>query len=210
LPTHCAAPQSAQLGKIFLPELVRAARAGGGRKFPQAKFPHSREFFAIQQGMPAGQTPSGPEASLSSIEDSIVRGYLQEQSMNPEHTVDQQANDYAVGYGKPPLETRFHKGRSGNPGGRRRGTKSLAALLGEALSRRSGFPNADGSWMTQAEAIFAALVAQAVGTDLKAKRLLFDLLVKLQRANVGWPQDRLPEIRLDDSADPSTPPPRTP
>jgi hypothetical protein len=115
--------------------------------------------------------------------------------------MDERAHDYEVGYGKPPIKTRFHKGRSGNPGGRRRGTKTLAALLGEALSRRSGLPNPDGSWMTQAEAIFAALVAQAAGPDLKAKRLLFDLLVKLQRANVGWPQDRLPEIRLDDSAD---------
>src|SRR5215204_5457617 len=109
-----------------------------------------------------------------------------------------QTKDYAVGYGKPPIETRFQKGQSGNPGGRRRGTKSLPALLGEALSRRSGFPNPDGSWMTQAEAIFATLVSQATGPDLKAKKLLFDVLVKLQRANVCWPQDRLPEIGLDE------------
>jgi hypothetical protein len=113
--------------------------------------------------------------------------------------MDEEANDYAVGYGKPPLETRFHKGQSGNPGGRRRGTKSLTVLLAQALSRRSGFANPDGSWMTQAEAIFATLVGQAAGHDLKAKRLLFDILVKLQRANICWAADRLPE--LDDSAD---------
>jgi Family of unknown function (DUF5681) len=56
-----------------------------------------------------------------------------------------QEKDYPIGYGKPPVETRFQKGQSGNPGGRRRGTKSLPALLSEALSRRSGFPNPDGS-----------------------------------------------------------------
>ena len=28
------------------------------------------------------------------------------------------AADHAVGYGKPPLHTRFRKGQSGNPGGR--------------------------------------------------------------------------------------------
>jgi len=113
--------------------------------------------------------------------------------------MDQQANDYTVGYGRPPLETRFQKGQSGNPGGQRRGTKSLVALLAEALSRRSGFANPDGSWMTQAEAIFATLVGQAAGPDLKAKRLLFDLLIKLQQANICWPHDRLPEIELDAS-----------
>jgi hypothetical protein len=117
---------------------------------------------------------------------------------HPERTVDEQSRDYAVGYGKPPVETQFQKGRSGNPGGRPRGTKTLMALLGEALSRRSGFPNPDGSWMTQAETIFAGLVAQAAGSDLKAKRLLFDVLVKLQRANLCWAQDRLPEIQLDE------------
>jgi uncharacterized protein DUF5681 len=105
-----------------------------------------------------------------------------------------ESEDYAVGYGRPPLETRFQMGQSGNPGGRPRGTKTLAALLSEALSRRSEFANPDGSWMTQAEAVFATLVAQAAGPDLKAKRLLFDILVKLQRANICWPQHRLPEI----------------
>jgi hypothetical protein len=50
--------------------------------------------------------------------------------------------------------------------------------------------------MTQAEAIFATLVGQAAGADLKAKRLLFDILVKLQRADPCWAQDRLPEIQL--------------
>ena len=115
--------------------------------------------------------------------------------------MDEEAQDYAVGYGKPPLETRFPKGQSGNPGGRPRGTKTLAVLLAEALSRRSGFANPDGSWMTQAEAIFATLVGQAAGPDLKAKRLLFDILVKLQRANLRWPQDHLPEIQCGDSED---------
>jgi hypothetical protein len=116
--------------------------------------------------------------------------------------MNQRAGDYEVGYGKPPLETRFQKGRSGNPEGTRRPreTKSLPALLAEALSRRTGWPKEDGSWMTQAEAIFAALVAEACGPDLKAKRVLFDLLAKLHRAaNTGW--ERLPEIQLDDSTD---------
>ena len=99
------------------------------------------------------------------------------------------------------VESRFQKGRSGNPQGRPRGTKKLVDLLGEALSQRSGLPNPDGSWMTQAEVIFNGLVAQAAGADLRAKRLLFDALVKLQQANICSPAHYLPQIRLDDSDD---------
>jgi hypothetical protein len=39
--------------------------------------------------------------------------------------MDDQPRDYAVGYGRPPVETRFQKGQSGNPEGRPRGTKKL-------------------------------------------------------------------------------------
>ena len=40
-------------------------------------------------------------------------------------------HDYKVGPGKPPLQTRFKKGQSGNPGGRRK--KQLPTLLADAL-----------------------------------------------------------------------------
>jgi len=113
--------------------------------------------------------------------------------------MDDQARDYAVGYGKPPVETRFQKGQSGNPQGRPRGTKKLVTLLGEVLSQRAGLPNPDGSWMTKAEAIFFSLANQASTPDLKAKKLLFDVLVKLQQANICCASDSLPEIQLDDS-----------
>ena len=115
--------------------------------------------------------------------------------------MDGERQDYAIGYGKPPAETQFQKGQSGNPSGRPRGTKSLRALLGEALSRPSRLSNPDGSWMTQAEAIFMMLVAQASGPDLKAKKLLFDILVKLQHSDIFSGGRSLPEIQLDDSTD---------
>jgi len=117
--------------------------------------------------------------------------------------MDQAQPDYPVGYGKPPVEYQFQKGQSGNPGGRPRGTKKLVDLLAEALSKPSGFAKTDGSWMTQAEVIFTTLVGLAAGSDLKAKRLLFDVLVKLQRANMCHRLDRLPEIELDGSEDAS-------
>jgi hypothetical protein len=113
--------------------------------------------------------------------------------------MDDQPRDYSVGYGKPPAESRFQKGQSGNPTGRPHGTKKLVTLLGEVLSQRSGLPNPDGSWMTKAEAIFFSLATQAAAPDLKAKKLLFDTLIKLQHANICHPSDRLPEIQLDET-----------
>ena len=42
---------------------------------------------------------------------------------------------YGVGYGKPPLHTRFRKGQSGNPKGRGKGTRNLATIFMEAMSQ---------------------------------------------------------------------------
>jgi len=54
--------------------------------------------------------------------------------------MDEETATYEIGYGEPPVETRFQKGPSGNPGGRPRGSQKLVTLLGEALSQRSGLP----------------------------------------------------------------------
>src|SRR5262249_59750269 len=48
---------------------------------------------------------------------------------------------HAVGYGKPPVHTRFRKGQSGNPRGRRRGMtagRAMALLLREAYREGTG------------------------------------------------------------------------
>jgi hypothetical protein len=40
----------------------------------------------------------------------------------------------SVGYGRPPAHSRFRPGRSGNPKGRPKGSRSAKALLDQALS----------------------------------------------------------------------------
>jgi hypothetical protein len=81
---------------------------------------------------------------------------------------------YAVGYGKPPLHTRFRKGVSGNPRGRPRRKTDLASLLTEALDRRSASERRKPR--TQREAVIAALVEKSAAGDLRATKLLFDLM----------------------------------
>jgi hypothetical protein len=46
------------------------------------------------------------------------------------------SDDYEVGYGKPPRQTRFKKGQSGNPKGRPKGSKNMGTLLGEVLAQK--------------------------------------------------------------------------
>ncbi len=44
--------------------------------------------------------------------------------------------DYSVGYGRPPRDTRFRPGISGNPGGRPKGRQNLSTVLGK-LARQT-------------------------------------------------------------------------
>jgi hypothetical protein len=46
------------------------------------------------------------------------------------------ADDYEVGYGRPPKGTRWAKGQSGNPSGRRRRTRSIKAIMAAQLDEK--------------------------------------------------------------------------
>jgi Family of unknown function (DUF5681) len=99
--------------------------------------------------------------------------------------------DYVVGYGKPPLHTRFRKGRSGNPSGRPRGRKNMSTLLSDALNGLViVVDNGRRKKITKREAIVTQLVNKSASADLKATQIVLSML-------------RDVESQADGSADPA-------
>lgn len=92
-----------------------------------------------------------------------------------------QDGNYTVGYGKPPRETRFRKGRSGNPGGRPRGSRNLATLMGEALAERVVInENGRRKKAVKIEVIVKQLVNKATQGDHRSIQLLMVLAERHQ------------------------------
>lgn len=94
-------------------------------------------------------------------------------------------DDYEVGYGKPPKASRFQKGRSGNPKGRKPRADHIAALVSEEGRKRlkvkiEGVERSH----TKSELIAIRLVNKAVGGDLRAAAFVIDLQQKGKAAEV--------------------------
>ena len=101
------------------------------------------------------------------------------------------SRDYAVSCGKPPLHTRFQKGKSGNPKGRPRGKKNISTLLSTALNASIVVvANGRRRKVTKREAIVTQLVNKSAAADLKATQMVLTMLREL-------------EARDDGSADPA-------
>jgi hypothetical protein len=103
-----------------------------------------------------------------------------------------------MGPGRPPLHTRFQKGQSGNPGGRSK--KKRHAVLADALDEQV-FVTIDGERrkITKREAAVYQLVNKSAIADLRATKMLFDMIKDVeQKASVTSPA---PEPRRLDAAD---------
>jgi len=93
---------------------------------------------------------------------------------------DTAATNGTVGYGRPPIHTRFKPGQSGNPLGRRRVPTSVSIALSTALEERvsitQGKTRKSGS---KARALLVSLVAKALQGDMKALASVVKIGVKV-------------------------------
>jgi Family of unknown function (DUF5681) len=88
-----------------------------------------------------------------------------------------QAKDYRVGYGRPPLATRFRRGTSGNPRGRPKGARTLASVVATTLGERIAVTeNGRRRRITKLEAAVKQLVNRAASGEARAIQLLLALV----------------------------------
>ena len=100
---------------------------------------------------------------------------------------------YEVGYGKPPEDTRFRKGQSGNPRGRPKGARNKLPALNEERMKNIILEEAyrtitvrDGTrniTVPIARAVLRSLAVNAVKGQHRSQRLFADLLSGVETSN---------------------------
>lgn len=105
---------------------------------------------------------------------------------------------YEVGYKKPPVHSRFPKGKSPNPRGRPRKAASLSAALEDELAARVTITeNGKARTLSKGAVMMKALVNKAMKGDIRAIKEIAALQVKAGKsAELGWGNEPL-VIELD-------------
>lgn len=108
-------------------------------------------------------------------------------------------DDYEVGYGRPPKYTRFQKGRSGNPSGKRKGTESVKAVVMQVLDQRIPVrKNGKLTRVTNRRAIVLKELQLAQQGDRAARKTIFDLMFRYDQELADRPVEQ--NLDEEDSA----------
>jgi len=95
--------------------------------------------------------------------------------------MSKKGDKYEVGYGKPPVHTRFQKGMSGNPSGRRARQLSFDELMARELGKKITITeNGESRRITKQDAIVKRCVQKAIQGDLSAQKQVRESLSRLE------------------------------
>ncbi len=85
--------------------------------------------------------------------------------------------EYDVGYGKPPKASQFKKGESGNPAGRKKGSRSHSEIIAKAMNETVTVTvGGRKRKMTMMEVAFSQQTKKAAEGDRHAIKLMMGLL----------------------------------
>lgn len=112
--------------------------------------------------------------------------------------------NYTVGYGRPPIATRFQPGRSGNPNGRPRksqpepldlpaGLSSLNRAVLQYMLTPIDVASSPVVPSTNLERVVKQAVDGAIGGDVRCLRLILPLYEEAQKAKAAAPDNELSE-----------------
>src|SRR5262245_59960499 len=99
--------------------------------------------------------------------------------------------DYTIGYGRPPAHSRFQKGQSGNPRGRRKRSRNVRTVLAAALNvmvrAREGEKIRNLSAM---ELLMLKQMERALKGDHRAFSKIMDLTLRYPELAEGLPETK--------------------
>jgi hypothetical protein len=117
----------------------------------------------------AGERPDHHSAAAQAIAPSAIAAPADGQGGDRE--------PYAVGYGRPPLHSRFKPGQSGNPKGRAKGTQNLRTIVKQVANEQILISEGNRPRrMSRLEALVRTTFTRAFKGDPKALQSLIVLL----------------------------------
>lgn len=97
--------------------------------------------------------------------------------MSDDEIASSSTDESRVGYGRPPMETRFKEGLSGNPRGRPKGARNFASVVAATLGERLVVTeNGRRKRITKLEAAVKQLVNRAAGGEARSIQVLIGLV----------------------------------
>ena len=108
-------------------------------------------------------------------------------------------NDYEVGYGRPPKDTQFRKGQSGNPAGRPKGTRNFKTDLEAELQERVRITESGKSEeVSKQRALVKRTFEKGMYGDMRAVAMIIQWVMQYLGISEGTPEAE--DLKQNDKA----------